>query len=57
MEQNIFRFEISVDNVVFVHILNSCANLSNVLFHCPLGDFSILLQVLIQVLAQARLKD
>ena len=47
MQENVFRFEISVDNIVVMHVLNCGANLSNVFFHCFLGHSSFFFQVLV----------
>jgi len=57
MEQDVLRLEISVNDVVIVHVLNSCANLPDILLGCFLRNSTIFLQILIKIFAQARLQD
>ena len=57
MKENVFGFEVSVNDIVAMHILDSRAYLPNVLFHSLLGHLSIGLKVLIQIFAEARLKN
>lgn len=42
MKQNVFRFEISVNDIVFVHVFDCIADLLNILFDLLFGHFSIL---------------
>lgn len=57
MEENILRFEVSVYDIIFVHVLDCCANLSNVLSYNLFRHFSVLFQFLIEVIAKTGLKN
>lgn len=57
MKENVFRFKVPVYDIIFVHILDCCADLSNIFPYNFLRHFTTLLQFLIEVIAKTRLKD
>lgn len=52
MEQDVFRLQVAVDNVVFMHILHCGADLPDILPDNLFSHLPIFLQILVQVLAK-----
>lgn len=52
MEQDVFRLQVAVDNIVFMHILHCGADLPDILLYHLFSHLPIFLQILVQVLAK-----
>lgn len=57
MKENVFRFEIAVQHIIFMHVLNSKTNLPHVFPHSPLRKPANFLKIMIKILPKTRLKD
>jgi hypothetical protein len=57
MEQNVFRLEVPVDDVMAVHELHCSAHLPHPSLHRLLCNLTNILQALIQIATQTRLQD
>jgi hypothetical protein len=56
VKEDVFRFEVAVDDVVYVHVLNCLANLPDVLSDHFLRHLTGFLQVLVKILSQTGLE-
>lgn len=57
MEENVFRFEVAVQDIVLVHILHSKTDLPHVFSHSSLRKSTNFLKVVVEIFAKTRLKD
>lgn len=57
MQENVLRLEIAMQDVIRVHILHGCTDLSDPFFYSLLWHLTSLFQVLVKILPQTRLKD
>lgn len=57
MEQDVFWFEVTVDDVVVMHVFNCSADLPDVLFYCLLVHSTVLLQILVEILTETGLHN
>ena len=56
MKKNIFGFDVTVKDVMLVHVLNCSTDLSDDVLHCPLVDFHLVLEFLEEVATHTRLQ-
>ena len=57
MEDDVFRFEIAVDNLIFMHVIQSAADLLHYIFGGVLGDSAPALQKAVKLTRKAELED
>lgn len=57
MQEDVLRLEVAMQDIIGVHVLHSCTDLTDPFFNCLLWYLSSFLQVLVKIFPQAWLKD